>query len=103
MIFAPTGSATAVPPVNPQTQAEGSIGVSQLIGTIVPPLFAPVFTSSTPMATHAHGGFMTGFPTGWDPTTGYGMPPEYMISSAVGQASSPASQQTNLQITASAP
>ena len=28
MIFAPTGSAIAVPPVIPQTQTEGNIGVS---------------------------------------------------------------------------
>ena len=49
------------------------------------------------MDTHAQGGFMTGFPIGWDPTTGFGMPPEYMVSSAAGQASSSASP------TASAP
>ena len=67
MIFAPIESATAVPPVNPQTQAEGSIGVLQPIVTTVPPQFAPVFPSSTPMATHAQGGFMIGFPNGWDP------------------------------------
>ena len=65
MVFAPTGSATATPPINPQNQSKGSIRVSQPIGTTVLPQFAPMFTSSTPMATHAHGGFMTGFPTGW--------------------------------------
>ena len=74
MIFAPIGSATTVPPVIPQTQTEGNIGLSQPIGTTVPPQFAPAFTSSTPMATHAHGGVMTGFPVGWDPATGFGMP-----------------------------
>ena len=79
MAFTITGSATATPPINPQTQKEGIIGVTQPIGTTVSPQFAPVYRSSTPMATHAHGGFMIGFPTGWDPTTGYGMPPEYMI------------------------
>ena len=46
---------------------------------------------------------MTGFPTGWDPTTGYGMPPEYMMSSAAGQPSSSASQPMNQQANASAP
>jgi len=75
MIFAPAGSATAVPQVNPQTQAEGSIGVSQPIGTTVLPQFNPVFTSSTPMATQAQGNYMTGFPVGWNPATGFGMPP----------------------------
>ena len=37
MVFAPNGSATAVPPVIPQSQAEGSIGVSQPIGSTVLP------------------------------------------------------------------
>ena len=103
MVFAPTGLATATPPIDPQAQVEGGIGATQPIGTTASSQFAPVYTNSTPMAIHAQGSFMTGFPVGWDPTNGYGMPPEYMISSAVGQASSPASQQTNLQITASAP
>jgi len=88
MIFAPTGLATAVPLVNLQTQAEGSVGVTQLISTTAPPQLALVFTISTPMATHAQGDFMTGFPAGWDPTTGLGMPPEFFIPSTVGQASS---------------
>ena len=46
---------------------------------------------------------MTGFLVGWDPTTGYGMPPEYMMSSAAGQPSSSASQPMNQQVNASAP
>jgi hypothetical protein len=46
---------------------------------------------------------MTGFPTSWDPTTCYGMPPEYMISSAAGQASSLASQPMIQQVNVSAP
>ena len=103
MVFAPTGSATATPPINPQTQTEGNIEVSQPIGTTMLPQFAPVYTNSTPMATHAQGGFMTGFPAGWDPTTDYGMPLESFIPSTGGQASLSASQLVNQQITASAP
>ena len=53
MVFAPTGSATATPPINPQAQVEGNIGVTQSIGTTVSPQFAPVYTNSTPMTTHA--------------------------------------------------
>ena len=74
MIFAPTGSATAVPPVQ-QSQTEGNIGVSQPNGSTVPPQFILVLTNSTPMATHAQGGFMTGYPVGWDPASGLGMTP----------------------------
>ena len=55
------------------------------------------------MATHAQGSFMTEFPVGWNPATGYGMPPEYMMSSATGQPSSSASQPMDQQANASAP
>ena len=88
MVFAPTRSVTIVPPIVPQSQAEGSIGISQPIGSIVPPQFIPVFTNSTPMTTSVQGGFMPGYPVGWDPTTCLGMPPEFFIPSTVGQASS---------------
>ena len=44
------------------------------------PQFSPMFTNSTPMATHAQGGFMTGYPTGWDPASGLGMPPRVLDS-----------------------
>ena len=53
MVFAPTGSATATPPIDPQAQAKGNIGATQPIDTTALSLFAPVYTNSTPMATHA--------------------------------------------------
>ena len=53
MVFVPTESATAMPPIDSQAQAEGDIGATQLIGTIASSQFAPVYTNSTPMATHA--------------------------------------------------
>ena len=46
MAFAPTGSATAMPPIDPQAQAEGNIGVTQPIGTTVSSQFTPVDTNS---------------------------------------------------------
>jgi len=46
---------------------------------------------------------MPGFPVGWDPTTGLGMPPEYMMSSSAGQPSTSASQPMNQQVNTSAP
>ena len=99
MVFAPTGSATTMPPIVPQSHAEGSIRVSQPIGSTVPPHFSPVFTNSTSMTTSMHGGFMPGYPVRWDPAIGLGMPPEFFIPSTVGQASSsashPATEQTN--------
>ena len=41
----------------------------------------PVYTNSTPMAIYAQENFMSGYPAGWNPTTGLGMPPEFMIPS----------------------
>ena len=46
---------------------------------------------------------MSGYPTGWDPNTGFGMPPEYMIPSPTEQPSTSASQPMNQQVNASAP
>ena len=97
MAFPPTGSATATPSTNPQAQAKGDIGATWPIGMTTSSRFAPVYTNSRPMATHAQGGFMIGFPVGWNPAIGYGMPQEYMVSSSAGQPSSSASQPMNQQ------
>jgi len=80
MVFAPTGSATETSPIDPQAQEDGDIGNSQSISTAASSQFSPVYTSSTPMATHAQGNYMTGFPVRWNPATRFGMPPEYMVS-----------------------
>jgi hypothetical protein len=54
------------------------------------------------MATYAQGSFMSGYSTGWDPTTGFGMPQEYMIPSPTGQSSTSASHPMSKQVNASA-
>jgi hypothetical protein len=79
MVFSPTGSATEMSPVDPQGHADGNIVDVQSINTTAPTQFPPVYTCSTPMATHAQGSYKPGYPVGWDPTTGFGMPPEYMM------------------------
>ena len=91
MVFSPTRSATETSPIDPQAQADGNIGDTQPISTAAPTQFPPVYTSSTPMAMHAQGNYMTGFPIGRNPATGFGMPPEYMVPSSAGQPSSSAS------------
>ena len=103
MVFFPTGSATETSPIDPQAQVDGNIEDTLPISTAAPTQFPPVYTSSTPMATHAQGSYVTGFPVGWNPAIGYGMPPEYMVSSSAGQPSSSASQPMNQQVNASAP
>ena len=79
MVFSPTGSASETSPVDPQAHADGNIVDVQPISTATPTQFPPMYTSSTPMATYAQGSYMPGYPVGWDPTTGFGMPPEYMM------------------------
>jgi len=86
-----------------QAQADGNVIDAQPISTVASTQFPPVYTSSTSMATYAQGSFMSGYPTCWDPTTGFGMPPEYMIPSPTGQPSTSASQPMNQQVNASAP
>ena len=103
MVFSPTGSATETSPIDPQAQVDGNIEDTLPISTAAPTQFPPVYTSSTPMATQAQENYMTGFPVGWNPATGFGMAPEYMVSSSAGQPSSSASQPMNQQINASAP
>ena len=103
MVFSPTGSATETSPVDPQAHANGNIVVVQPIRTTAPTQFPPVYTSSTLTATYAQGNYMPGFPVGWDPTTGFGMPPEYMLPSPTGQPSTSASQPMNQQVNALAP
>ena len=78
MVFCPTGSATGTSQIHPQALADEGIIDAQLISTIASTQFPPVYTNSTPMTTYAQGSFMTGYPAGWDPTTGLGMPPEYI-------------------------
>jgi hypothetical protein len=95
MVFSPNGSATDTSPVDPQAHANENIVDAQPISTAAPTQFPPVYTSFTPVATHAQGSYMLGYPIGWDPTTGFGMPPEYMMPSSAGQPSTSVSQPMN--------
>ena len=53
MVFSPTGSAIETSPIDPQAQVDGNIEDIQPISITAPTQFPPVYTSSTPMATHA--------------------------------------------------
>ena len=91
MVFSPTESATGTSQIHPQTQADEGVINAQPISIVASTQFPPVYTNSTPMAIYAQGSFMSGYPAGWDPTTGLSMPPEYMIPSPTGQPSTSAS------------
>ena len=95
MVLSPVGSATGTPQIDPQAQVEGKVLDVQPISTVATTQIPPVYTNSTPMATYAQGNFMSGYPAGWNPTTGLGMPPEFMIPSPSKQPSASASQPMN--------
>ena len=103
MVFSPIGSAPGISQIHPQAPADEGVIDAHLISTVVSPQIPPVYTNSTPMATYAQGNFMSRYPVGWNPTTGLGMPPEFMISSPSKQPRTSASQPMNQQENASAP
>jgi len=90
MVFSPVGSATGTPQIDPQAQAEGKVLEVQPISTVATTQIPSVYTNSTPVATYAQGGFMSGYPASWDPTIGFGMPPEFMVPSPTGKPSTSA-------------
>ena len=97
MVFSPIGSAPGTSQIHPQAPADEGIIDSQPISTVASPQIPPVYTNSTPIATCAQGSYMSGYPVGWNPTTGLGMPPEYMIPSSSKQPSASVSQPMNHQ------
>ena len=53
---------------------------------------APVYTTTSPIPTSMQGGSASGFPKGRDPTTGYGMHPDFFSTPVKGQFNASASQ-----------
>ena len=103
MVFSPVGSAPGTSQIHPQAPADEGVIDPQPIITVASTQIPPVYTNSTPMATYAQGNFMSGYSVGWNPTTGLGMPPEFMIPSPSKQPSTSVSQPMNQQDSASAP
>ena len=67
--------------VPPQTNATASAATT-----------APVYTTTSPIPTAMQGGSASGFPKGWDPSTGYGMHPDLFTTLVKGQFNALASQ-----------
>ena len=53
---------------------------------------APVYTATPPIPTTVQGGSASGFPKGWNPMTGYGMPPDFFTTPSKAQFNASASQ-----------
>ena len=102
MVFSPIGLAPRTSQILPQAPADEGVIDAQPISIVASTQIPPVYTYSTPMTTYAQGSIMPGYPAGWDPTTGLGIPPEFMIPSPTGQPSTSISQPMNQHVNASA-
>ena len=58
---------------------------------------APVYTTTLPIPSAVQGGSASGFPKGWNPVTGYGMPPELFTPSPKTQFNASATQPMTTQ------
>ena len=61
---------------NSQAETSNSQAPPQITTAASTATTAPVYTTTPPIPTSVLGGSASGFPKGWNPATGYGMPPE---------------------------
>ena len=62
---------------NSQAETSNSKAPPQTTTTASMATTAPVYTTTPPIPTATQGGYASGFSKGWDPMTGYGMPPDF--------------------------
>ena len=67
-----------------------------------PHLQNPVYSTPPPVPTAVQGGSVSGFPKGWNPATGLGMPPEFFTPISTAQSNALATQPIASQQNASA-
>ena len=101
MGFSSIGLATITSPLV-APKGSSSSAFPQTTGTTLPFQFPPIFTNSTTTAASAQGGFASGVLVGWDPITGFGMPPGSFAPSTLEQNNASASQPMNPQQNVSA-
>ena len=64
----------------------------QTAATVSASTTTPVYTAASPIPTAMQGGSASRFPKGWDPTTGYGMHPDFFTTPVKGQFNASASE-----------
>ena len=72
--------AAALSAQNRQAEASNSQAPPQTTTAASTVMTAPVYTTTSPVPTTMWGGSASGFPKGWDPMTGYGMPPDFFTT-----------------------
>ena len=82
----------AVSAQNSQAGTSNSQVPPQTTATASTATIAPVYTTASPVPTTMQGGSASGFPKGWDPSTRYGMHPDFFTTPVKGQFNASASQ-----------
>ena len=84
--------AAALSAQNSQTEASNSQAPPQTTTATSTTLDAPIFSTPKAAPTVVQGGSASGFSKGWNPATGYGMPPDFFTSQSNAQFNSSVSQ-----------
>ena len=84
--------AAALSALNSQTEGSNSQTPPQATTSASTATTAPVYTTTPLIPTAVQGGSAFGFPKGWNPVTGYGMPPELFTPPPKTQFNASASQ-----------
>jgi len=84
--------AAALSAQNSQAEASNNQASKQETAATSTAPTAPIYSTTLPILTTVQGGSASGFPKGWNPATGYGMPPELLTPSSKAQFNASASQ-----------
>ena len=76
------------------SQAEASNSQTPRLATTATSMAttAPVYSTTPPIPTAGQDGSASGFPKGWNPMTGYGMPPDFFTTPSKTQFNASATQ-----------
>ena len=69
--------AAALSAQNSQAEASNDQAPPQTITAMSTAMTAPIYTTTPPITTSVQDGSASVFPNGWNPATGYGMPPDF--------------------------
>ena len=72
--------AAALSAQNSQAEASNSQASNQEAAATSAVTAAPVYMTTPPIPTAVQGGYASGFPKGWNPATGYGIPPNFFTT-----------------------
>ena len=84
--------AAALSAQNSQAETSNSQASKQATAATSTAPTAPIYSTTPPIPTVVQGGSASRFPKGWNPATGYGMPPELLTPSSKAQFNASASQ-----------